>query len=103
MSGVVSAWFSVGLVLALLAAMPWALRWLQKRAQRPFGLAQEGMRIVSAVGVGPQQRVVTVEVGPPQARMWLTLGVTAQSITCLHTAAAPQASAAVTLTREDGV
>jgi len=30
--------------------------------------------------------VVTVEVGPQDARVRLTLGVTAQSITCLHTA-----------------
>ena len=37
------------------------------------------------VAVGPQQRVVTVEVGPPDARIWLVLGVTAQSICTLHT------------------
>jgi flagellar protein FliO/FliZ len=29
--------------------------------------------------------VVTVEVGPEGARTWLVLGVTGQSITCLHT------------------
>ena len=28
--------------------------------------------------------MVTVEVGPEGRRVWLTLGVTAQSITCLH-------------------
>ena len=49
--------------------------------------ATTATRIVSAVGVGPHQRVVTVEVGPQDARVWLTLGVTAQSITCLHTIA----------------
>ncbi|WP_208507883.1 flagellar biosynthetic protein FliO, partial [Variovorax paradoxus] len=42
-------------------------------------------RLLSAVAVGPQQRVVTVEVGPEGARTWLVLGVTGQSITCLHT------------------
>ncbi|NCS62431.1 MAG: flagellar biosynthetic protein FliO, partial [Rhodoferax sp.] len=35
-------------------------------------------------------RVVTVEVGPDDARVWLTLGVTAQNITCLHTVAVPR-------------
>ena len=45
-------------------------------------------KVISAVAVGPHQRVVTVEVGPEDARVWLTLGVTAQNITCLHTAAA---------------
>ena len=41
-------------------------------------------RVVSAVAVGPQQRVVTVEVGPEHARTWLVLGVTAQQVSCLH-------------------
>ena len=45
-------------------------------------------RVISAVAVGPHQRVVTVEVGPESARTWLILGVTAQSITCLHNAPA---------------
>jgi flagellar protein FliO/FliZ len=39
------------------------------------------------VAVGPHQRVVTVEVGPQDARIWLVLGVTQQSIGCLHTIA----------------
>ena len=42
-------------------------------------------KIISAVAVGQHQRVVTVEVGPEGARVWLTLGVTAHTITCLHT------------------
>jgi flagellar protein FliO/FliZ len=37
------------------------------------------------MAVGPQQRVLTVEVGPENARTWLVLGVTGQTITCLHT------------------
>jgi flagellar protein FliO/FliZ len=40
--------------------------------------------------------VVTVEVGPEGARTWLVLGVTAQSINCLHVmpaGAAPTARA----------
>jgi flagellar protein FliO/FliZ len=40
--------------------------------------------VLSAVAVGPQQRVVTVEVGPEHARTWLVLGVTAQQVSCLH-------------------
>ncbi|MEO7108166.1 MAG: flagellar biosynthetic protein FliO, partial [Rhodoferax sp.] len=41
-------------------------------------------RFISALAVGPHQRVVTVEVGPEGKRVWLTLGVTSQNITCLH-------------------
>ena len=49
--------------------------------------------LVSALALGPQQRVVTVEVGPQNARVWLVLGVTQQSIQCLHTMAADGAAA----------
>ena len=42
-------------------------------------------KVISAMAVGPQQRVLTVEVGPEHARTWLVLGVTGQTITCLHT------------------
>lgn len=81
---------SVGLFVVLLALVPLALKWLQRRWATGAAAASSTLRVVSAVAVGPHQRVVTVEVGPEGARVWLTLGVTAQAITCLHSAA-PQA------------
>lgn len=68
----------------LLAMVPFALKWLQRRTN--LGLTGTGVasKVVSVIAVGPHQRVVTVEVGPPEARVWLTLGVTAQTISCLH-------------------
>jgi len=74
----------VVLFVAAMAAMPWVVRRVQQR-QTAMG-AQSGAvsRVLSAVAVGPQQRVVTVEVGPEHARRWLVLGVTAQQINCLH-------------------
>ena len=83
------AWVSVVLFVVLLALVPVALKWVQRRAGGGMMGSAVATRIVSAVGVGPHQRVVTVEVGPEGARVWLTLGVTAQNITCLHTAEAP--------------
>ena len=82
-----SLW-SVGVFLAVLVCLPFAVKWL--KGQSAGGLRQtEGQaKLISAVAVGPHQRVVTVEVGPPGARVWLTLGVTAQSITRLHTGSA---------------
>jgi len=73
-------------VLAILS-IPFLLRrWQEKRGGVLAGaVAGPGAKLVSAVAVGPQQRVVTVEVGPEGARTQLVLGVTAQSITCLHT------------------
>jgi flagellar protein FliO/FliZ len=77
----------VAAFLVLLALLPLGVRWWQRRAQAGGSGPAAATKIVSAVAVGPQQRVVTVEVGPADARTWLVLGVTAQSITCLHSVA----------------
>jgi flagellar protein FliO/FliZ len=79
---------SVALFVVLLAMVPMGVRWVQRRTAGGSSAIASGSRVVSAVAVGPHQRVVTVEVGPEGARVWLTLGVTAQNISCLHTTAA---------------
>lgn len=89
------AWVSVVLFVVLLALLPVALKWVQRRAGGGALGSAVATRIVSAVAVGPHQRVVTVEVGPEGDRVWLTLGVTAQNITCLHTAAPPVGASVV--------
>ncbi len=76
---------SVLAFLALLLALPVLIRWVQRRIAVPVNGAGSASRLVSAVAVGPHQRVVTVEVGPPEARVWLVLGVTNQTVSCLHT------------------
>ncbi|HVL44403.1 MAG TPA: flagellar biosynthetic protein FliO [Acidovorax sp.] len=74
----------VVLFVGAMALLPWAVRRLQQRQSSGVLAAGAASRVVSAVAVGPQQRVVTVEVGPENARTWLVLGVTAQQISCLH-------------------
>jgi flagellar protein FliO/FliZ len=75
---------SVIAFLVLLALLPLGIRWFQRRA--PGGMTTGATsRLISTLAVGPQQRVMTVEVGPEGARTWLVLGVTAQHISCLHT------------------
>ncbi len=71
------------LLIAALAALPWLIRRLQQRAGLQAG-GGAASRVLSAVAVGPQARVVTVEVGAPRQRTLLVLGVTAQQINCLH-------------------
>ena len=78
--------------IAIIVMIPAAL-WLLKRT--PMGGAASGnvLRTVAALPLSANQRIVTVEVGSGEARQWLVLGVTAQSITTLHTMA-PQAERA---------
>jgi flagellar protein FliO/FliZ len=82
-------WLSVVLLVVLLAMLPIGLKWVQRRVGGTRETQSATTKIVSAVAVGPHQRVVTIETGPQEARVWLTLGVTNQQITCLHTTAAP--------------
>ena len=76
------------LILAFLLAImmvPVAIKWWQAR----FGLAgllpANQSKVLSAVAVGPVQRVVTVEVGREGERVLLVLGVTPQHVSCLYT------------------
>ena len=94
------------LFVGALALLPWLVRRLQQRRLADAGAAGAGVRVLSAVAVGPQQRVLTVEVGPEGARSWLVLGVTAQHISCLHVlqpgAGAPAKTGAVPLSNALG-
>ena len=77
----------VVLFVAAMAALPWLLRRIQGKGG-VLGKVRGGQglqpRVLGAVGVGPQQRVVTVEVGEGAQSVRLVLGVTAQNIQCLH-------------------
>ena len=73
----------------ILALIPAAL-WLLKRS--PLGKFSAGgagaagaMRLVAALPLAPNQRIVTVEVGSGDERRWLVLGVTPAGIHTLHT------------------
>ena len=69
--------------VAVLALIPAAL-WLLKRT--PMGGAATGapMRLVGALPLAPNQRLVTVEVGQGDDRRWLVLGVSPAGISTLH-------------------
>ena len=74
----------VVLFVAAMALLPWLVRRVKQRQSALGGAAAAASRVLSAVSLGPQQRLVTVEVGAGAARTCLVLGVTAQQITCLH-------------------
>jgi flagellar protein FliO/FliZ len=77
---------SIIVFLGLLASLPFLVKWVKQRSGGVVEGVGSQARLVSALSVGPHQRVVTVDVGPEGARQRLTLGVTPQSITCLHSA-----------------
>jgi flagellar protein FliO/FliZ len=77
--------------IAVLAMIPLAL-WLVRRSPIGAAAATGAMRTVSQLPLSHGQRIVTVEVGSGDDRLWLVLGVTAQSIRTLHTML-PQAAA----------
>lgn len=88
MGRVSQSYISVLVFLGLIACLPMAIKWAKQRAVGGVRELAGHSKIVSAVAVGPHQRVVTVEVGPEGARTLLVLGVTAQSISCLHSSPA---------------
>ena len=71
---------------AVIALIPLAL-WLLKRT--PLGGLGQGRagtpRLVATLPLAPQSRLVTVEIGQGDEKLWLVLGVTAQGIRTLHT------------------
>ena len=84
-----SLWWFV----AIVALIPLAL-WLLKRT--PLGGSGTGAGAPRTVGVLPlsaSQKLVTIEVGQGEERLWLVLGVTPQSIRTLHTMSPQQAAA----------
>ena len=85
----------VAVFVFVLALLPMGVKWLKQRALGSVAGASSAAKIVSVLAVGPHQRVVTVEQGSDHDRVRLTLGVTAQTITLLHSVdlrAQPQAS-----------
>ncbi len=70
--------------IAIIVMIPVVL-WLLKRS--PIGSAASNgtMRSVATLALTSSQRIVTIEVGSGEARRWLVLGVSPQSITTLHT------------------
>lgn len=91
------------LFVAVIGTLPWLVRRLQQRRVQMLGSAAAAPRVVGAIAVGPHQRVVTVEIGEPNRSITLVLGVTAQSICCLHTMeAATEASKPATALQTTG-
>lgn len=69
------------------------IAWLLQRYRRhlPGAASQRGpgLQVMNSLSLGPQQRVVTVQVGEGESSLCLVLGVAPGGITHLHTQSLP--------------
>ena len=77
------------LMIGALAALPWLVKRWQQRQQGRHAASGVSAQVLASVAVGPNQRVVTVEVGQGSTKTCLVLGVTAHNIHCLHVLGQP--------------
>jgi flagellar protein FliO/FliZ len=78
-------------LVGVVALIP-LLLWLLRRSPMGGQFAAGPVRPVGTLALSTSQRLVTIEVGQGDERLWLVLGVTPNSISTLHTMA-PQAAA----------
>ncbi len=76
-------WF--GAVVALIPVALWLLKRSPLMGVGGLAIGKGTPRLVATLPLAPQSRLVTVEVGQGDERLWLVLGVTAQGIRTLHT------------------
>ncbi len=87
-------WLQSALGVALVLFIIIGGAWLARRASRLPGERGGALRVVAAVGVGPRERVVVVEV----AGAWLILGVAPGRVNALHALPAQTTSASTPAT-----
>ena len=74
---------AVGLLLAMIAAA-WLLQRWRRHLPHVSRHAGPALKVMNSLPLGPQQRVVTVQVGEGADRLCLVLGVAPGGITALH-------------------
>lgn len=75
---------SIFWMLVVVAAIP-ATLWFLRRTPLGTPPVPGAVRAVAVLPLSSSQRLVTVEVGRGEHRLWLVLGVTPQAISHLHT------------------
>jgi flagellar protein FliO/FliZ len=78
-------------LLVLMVLVAWLLKRSRHQIAGLAGHAGPSLRVMNSLALGPQQRVVTVQVGQGAEGVCLVLGVTAGSITALHQLPCPVA------------
>ena len=91
-----NAWPAL-VLLALMVGIAWSLKWARGRLPGLPGVpGQQGptLKVLSSVALGPQQRVLTLQVGEGEHAACLVLGVAPGSVNRLHEMPMPPQDAA---------
>lgn len=94
-AGFTSSLMVLVIMVGALALLPWLLKRWQQRQQGLQAASGVSTQVLSSVIVGPNQRVVVVEVGHSAQKTCLVLGVTPQNMQCLHVLGASTVPASV--------
>jgi flagellar protein FliO/FliZ len=76
-------------LLAIMVALAFALKWARHRLPGAVGHSGPPMQVLSSLSLGPQQRVVTLQVGKGDERVCLVLGISPGSVNALHSMSLP--------------
>ena len=90
-----NAWPAL-VLLALMVGIAWSLKWARGRVPGLPGVpGQQGpaLKVLSSLSLGPQQRVLTLQVGEGEHATCLVLGVAPGGVNALHHMALPPAAA----------
>ncbi len=85
-------------LLIVMVGIAWLLQRYRRHLPGATHRAGPSLQVLGGVALGPQQRVVTLQVGQGEQAVCLVLGVTAGSVNTLHQMPLPEAPADTTAT-----
>ena len=85
-------------LLIVMVGIAWLLQRYRRHLPGAIHRAGPELQVLGGLSLGPQQRVVTVQVGQGKQAVCLVLGVTAGSVNTLHQMPLPEAPADTTAT-----
>ena len=71
-------------LLIVMVGIAWLLQRYRRHLPGAARRAGPALQVLGSVGLGPQQRVVTLQVGQGEQAVCLVLGVTPGNVTALH-------------------
>lgn len=81
-------------LLIVMVGIAWLLQRYRRHLPGAAHRAGPSLQVLGGVALGPQQRVVTLQVGQGEQAVCLVLGVSPGSVTALHQMPLPEAPAA---------